>query len=72
MVELMHERNPTQAPIKIAITHVAAPEQAELLMDMVKESFELRETLISQLSPVLGVHTGPGMVGVNFFPVPTE
>jgi len=72
MVELMHERNPTQAPIKIAITHVAAPEQAELLMDMVKESFELRETLISQLSPVLGVHTGPGMVGVNFFPAPTE
>ncbi len=72
MVELMHERNPTHAPIKIAITHVAVPEQAELLLDMIKQAFDPRETLISQLSPALGVHTGPGMVGVNFFPVPTE
>jgi DegV family protein with EDD domain len=72
MVELMHERNPTHAPIKIAITHVAALEQAELLLDMIKQAFDPRETLISQLSPALGVHTGPGMVGVNFFPVPTE
>jgi len=71
MVELMHERNPNGAPIKIAITHVAALEQAERLLGMVTESFESRETLISQLSPVLGVHSGPGMVGVNFFPVPT-
>jgi fatty acid-binding protein DegV len=39
---------------------------------MIKEAFDAREALISQLSPVLGVHTGPGMVGVNFFPVPTE
>jgi DegV family protein with EDD domain len=69
MLELMRERNPTQAPIKLAITHVAALEQAELLLDMAKRAFDCRETLISQLSPVLGVHSGPGMVGVNFFPV---
>lgn len=71
MIELMRDRNPTQAPIKIAITHVAVPEQAELLLDMVEQAFDCRETLISQLSPVLGVHSGPGMVGVNFFPVPS-
>lgn len=71
MVELMGEHNPTRAPIKVAITHVAAFEQAQLLLGMIKQAFECRETLISQLSPALGVHTGPGMVGVNFFPVPT-
>lgn len=71
MIELMRDRNPTQAPIKVAITHVAVPEQAELLLDMVEQAFDCRETLISQLSPVLGVHSGPGMVGVNFFPVPS-
>ena len=71
MIELMHERNPTHAPIKIAVTHVAAPEQAQLLLAMVEQAFDCHETLISQLSPVLGVHTGPGMVGVNFFPVPS-
>jgi DegV family protein with EDD domain len=71
MLELMHERNPSHAPIKIAVTHVAALEQAELLLEMAKQAFDCREILISQLSPVLGVHTGPGAVGVNFFPVPT-
>jgi DegV family protein with EDD domain len=71
MLELMHERNPSHAPIKIAVTHVTALEQAELLLEMAKQVFDCRETLISQLSPALGVHTGPGAVGVNFFPVPS-
>jgi DegV family protein with EDD domain len=69
ILELMRERNPGDRPIKIAITHVASPEQAQLLLDIVKKAFDCHETLISQLSPVLGVHTGPGLVGVNFFPV---
>ena len=69
ILELMHQRNPADKPIKIAITHVAVPDQAELLLDMVKQAFDCHETLISQLSPVLGVHAGPGLVGVNFFPV---
>jgi fatty acid-binding protein DegV len=58
-------------PIKIAITHVAAVEQARLLLEMVEKAFDCREKLISELSPALGVHTGPGMVGVNFFPTPS-
>lgn len=71
ILELMRDRNPAGHPIKVAVTHVAAPEQAELLLDMVKRAFDCRETLISELSPVLGVHTGPGLAGVNFFPVPS-
>jgi fatty acid-binding protein DegV len=71
ILELMRDRNPADHPIKVAITHVAAPGQAELLLDMVKQAFDCRETLISELSPVLGVHTGPGLAGVNFFPVPS-
>jgi DegV family protein with EDD domain len=72
IVELMHERGAAKCPIKIAVTHVAVPDQAELLLEMAKEAFDCRETLISELSPALGVHTGPGLVGVNYFPVPPE
>jgi DegV family protein with EDD domain len=72
MIELMYERNTAHATIKVAITHVAAHEQARLLLDMVNQAFECRESIISELSPVLGVHTGPGMVGVNFFPMSPE
>jgi DegV family protein with EDD domain len=69
MLDLMRERTPAHAPIKIAVTHTAAPEQGKLLLEMVEQAFDCREKLISELSPALGVHTGPGMVGVNFFPV---
>jgi DegV family protein with EDD domain len=71
MLDLMRERSPVHIPIKIAITHVAAPEQAKILLEMVEQTFQCCESLISELSPALGVHTGPGMVGVNFFPVPS-
>jgi DegV family protein with EDD domain len=70
MIELMCERNSAHMPIKVAITHVAAHEQARLLLGLVNQAFECRESIISELSPVLGVHSGPGTVGVNFFPVP--
>jgi DegV family protein with EDD domain len=71
MLDLMRERSPVHIPIKIAVTHVATLEQAEILLEMVEQTFHCRESLISELSPALGVHTGPGMVGVNFFPVPS-
>ncbi len=69
ILELMHQRGAADGPIKIAVTHVAVPDRAELLLEMVKQAFDCRETLISELSPALGVHTGPGMVGVNYFPL---
>ena len=72
ILELMRERNSADHPIKVAVTHVAAPERAEVLLGMVKQSFDCHEALISELSPALGVHTGPGLVGVNFFPVLTD
>ena len=69
MVELMQERVGKGARIKVAFTHVAALEQVERLREMVSASFECVETLVSDLSPALAVHSGPGTVGVSFFPV---
>ena len=69
MVELMGRRVGFGARIKAAFMHVAAPEEAERLRALVEPRFDCQEVLISELSPALGVHTGPGMVGVSFFPV---
>lgn len=55
--------------IKAAFTHVAAPERAEKLRAMVAERVECEEVLVSELSSALAVHSGPGTVGVSFFPV---
>ena len=69
MVEMMCQQVGMQARIKIAYTHVAAEEQATQLREMVTKQFDCVETITTWLSPALGVHSGPGTVGVHFYPV---
>jgi fatty acid-binding protein DegV len=35
---------------------------------MVADRFECVEVIVTELSPALAVHSGPGTVGVSFFP----
>ena len=69
MVDLMQERLGEKTRIKVAFTHVSAREQTEDLREMVAKRFECVETIVTELSPALIVHTGPGTVGLSFFPV---
>ena len=69
MIEMMRQQVGGQARIKIAYTHVAAEAEAAQLHEMVAKQFDCVETITAWLSPVLGVHSGPGTVGVNFYPV---
>jgi DegV family protein with EDD domain len=68
MVELMCQRVGEGARVKVAFTHVAASEQLERLRELVQRHFECVEVLVSSLSPVLAVHSGPGTVGLSFVP----
>jgi DegV family protein with EDD domain len=55
--------------IKIAYVHAAAQEEAEKLKYLVERRLTCVESLIAELSPALGVHTGPGTAGVCYYPV---
>ncbi|MFC1936294.1 DegV family protein [Chloroflexota bacterium] len=55
--------------VKIAYMHAAAQDEALKLKELVEERVEVVESLIGELSPALGVHTGPGTVGFCFYPV---
>jgi DegV family protein with EDD domain len=55
--------------VKIAYVHAAAREEAEKIKAMVESRLTCVESLIAELSPALGVHTGPGTAGVCYFPV---
>ncbi len=55
--------------IKIAYVHAAALEDVEKLRALVEERLQSVETLVTELSPALGVHTGPGTVGFCYYPV---
>lgn len=68
MVDLMQQKVGDGATIKVAFMHVAAREQLERLQAMIMERFNCIETIVTELSPALAVHSGPGTVGVSFFP----
>jgi DegV family protein with EDD domain len=67
MADLIQQRVASEDRIKAAFTHFDAHEDAEQLRELVCRRFDCVETLIAELSPVLGVHTGPGTVGVCFY-----
>jgi len=55
--------------VKIAYVHAAAHAEAEKLKRLAEERLTCVESLIAELPPALGVHSGPGTVGVCYFPV---
>ncbi|MGC8875388.1 MAG: DegV family protein [Chloroflexia bacterium] len=56
-------------PVNAAVIHAAAPEEAEACAVMLREQIDCRHMVISELSPVIGTHTGPGTVGIVIYPV---
>jgi DegV family protein with EDD domain len=58
-----------ESRIKIAYVHAAAHEEAERLRHLVEARLDCAESLIAELSPALGVHSGPGTAGLCYFPV---
>jgi DegV family protein with EDD domain len=54
--------------VKVAYVHAAAQGEAEKISRLMESRVDVAESLVAELSPVLGVHTGPGTAGVCFFP----
>ncbi|HEY7630827.1 MAG TPA: DegV family protein [Thermoleophilaceae bacterium] len=50
------------------VQHIQSPEQAEKLVDACREIFNSEPVWVSEVGPVLGVHTGPGLLGVGGIP----
>lgn len=54
-------------PIKLAIMHGGAKEEFDRMVERLKNLPNITELICSDISPTLGVHTGPGLLGVSFF-----
>ncbi|HUV28921.1 MAG TPA: DegV family protein [Anaerolineales bacterium] len=69
MVEKIESVVGRNGEIKIAYVHAAALEEAEKIQDLVEARLTTVETIFAELSPALGVHTGPGTAGLCYYPV---
>ena len=68
MVDLVEEAV-GKGKIKIAYVHAGALDEVEKIKQLVDQRLDVVESFFAELSPALAVHTGPGTVGVCYFPV---
>ena len=65
MIELMAERV-GESRVHAIVMHAAAAERADSLRSAVDMTFDCAEVHLTEFTPVMGAHIGPGMVGVAF------
>jgi len=54
-------------PLHAAILHAGVPEEAEALRQEVAAQFNCTELYVTEMTPVMGAHTGPGVLGIVFY-----
>jgi len=59
----------TDRPVWVTVLHGRFHEQADALAARLKEGLNVARSEVMRISPVLGVHTGPGIVGAAVLPM---
>ncbi|MBI2913180.1 MAG: DegV family EDD domain-containing protein [Chloroflexi bacterium] len=55
------------APLHVAVMHADAPGEAQALAEQVRQRFAPAELLVTEFTSVMGIHTGPGFIGLAFY-----
>lgn len=66
MIEIVEERTAHKDPVHLAVLHADAKINAEQLVSLVSNRINSSETVISELSPIVGTHVGPGTIGLAY------
>ena len=66
----IEEKIGTGCAIAVGIAQLEAREDAESVRKTMSERFTCADAFIAELSPVIGTHTGPGVVGIAGCPMP--
>lgn len=66
MVELLVERVAGRTPVRLAVLHANAAEDAKTLLAEGSKRVSPIETALADVSPAVGTHTGPGTLGFAF------
>lgn len=56
-----------QGKAKVAYVHAGAQREVERIKELVDARINVVESFISELSPALAVHTGPGTAGLCYY-----
>ena len=67
LIEMIDERVNGTGPLHVAVMHGDATEEAEKLEKIVAAKYNPVELMRSEITPVIGTHTGPGTLGLAFY-----
>jgi len=67
ILKMMEQRIVKGQPLHVAVMHADALDRAEALKGEISSRFDCTELFITEFTPVMGVHTGPGVIGVAFY-----
>ena len=54
-------------PVHLAAFHADAESEARELAAQISERVRVIESVVTEVTPVIGAHTGPGLLGTAFF-----
>jgi DegV family protein with EDD domain len=67
LVQMVGEKLEHDAPLHLVAMHAGAPQRGQKLLNMLVKKYQPVESGLWEFTPVMGVHTGPGLVGVAFY-----
>lgn len=53
--------------LHVAVCHAAVPEDARVLLERIEQACSPVESMISECTPLMGAHTGPGLIGAAYY-----
>ena len=66
LVEMIGVKLEKSSVTRLSVLHANAASQADQLMSELVQRFHPVETIMTEISPVIGTHTGPGTIGVAY------
>jgi DegV family protein with EDD domain len=69
MADHLAEMYQDDSPVWVSVMHGQLADKAEEFTDMLKERLDVAKIETLRISPILGVHTGPGIVGATVVPM---
>jgi len=67
MIQIMEQKIVKGQPLHVAVMHADAMDKAIELRNQISSRYDCTELFITEFTPVMGAHTGPGVIGIAFY-----
>lgn len=66
ILSILAKETPSFTKLGLSVMHADAVEEAEVLRQSLKELYPMLDIPISEFTPVMGAHAGPGLIGLGY------